>query len=621
MSATDDALTPPRYPDRRPARRPAMMVIAVVGVGVVLGATLSSILAERHAPDGLPRYEVCVRWEGGPPAPAEWPRPARPGEEAAPADGAGPPLLVVRSFTVESTQALALGLQRRRLSGLDAASTARAAARARWRAAAPVPGTTDPLSPAAECAALLRGRLLLVALTDTNQARPAADSPTPRLERSLLSRAVIEVVRLALAGQADSLGQALTTLASAEGAWLQALAAQPATEPRVRLEAAWARHERVLAPVLEGVAGALEETLPPGERAQVPAAALERALALERMAPDPAALLFVSGAWGLAPGAVPVARTWLLVMAAGALAGALLGAGLALALPRRPRARRDEDEDDAERDAARARDSELAWLHVVCGKDPGRVARGAAALAFEARQRGERVLVLDAGRRLRLHERFGCDARWGLAECLAGDMPLLGAVQSAGQAGFYLLAHGDAGGAERWDAMSRLLEEARAHFGRVILALDPRVPSEAALPLGARVLEAWWAKTGPSLPRAAAALSTRLGIPFAVLDLDDFPQAMLEAPAPEPSGWEEFPEEGAEPAAAQPADEPAMVHAPADEVGCDALAARAVPLPGSAQPVPLLSDLEVRERLRFLIWMRRVQSEGRAAPLETGASG
>jgi len=86
-------------------------------------------------------------------------------------------------------------------------------------------------------------------------------------------------------------------------------------------------------------------------------------------------------------------------------------------------------------------------------------------------------------------------------------------VQATGRAGFFFLAHGAPASAGRWDELSRLLEAARDHFGRVVLALEPGAPRAAALPLGGRILEAWWAEPGPDLPRGGLLLSERLGIP------------------------------------------------------------------------------------------------------------
>jgi hypothetical protein len=283
------------------------------------------------------------------------------------------------------------------------------------------------------------------------------------------------------------------------------------------------------------------------------------------------------------------------------------------------------------RDPRRAWDTELGWLHVVSGPDPARIAHAVSTLAGGFLERGERVLLVDAGERLRLHERYGGDTRWGLGECLAGEVPLLGAVQSAGRAGFFFLAHGAPGRVGRWDELSGLLEDGRAHFDRVLLALDRRAPGAAALPLGGRVLEAWWAEPGPGLSKSAVALSERLGIPFSCFDLNWLMEARLEAesaarvpaPGPPPSGDEAgtAPPIGlastealalADPGAAEESFEPVEGGSGSAE------AIQTVAWSGGGEVV-LGCDLEVRERLRFLVWMRRVQAERRAAAFETSA--
>lgn len=630
MSATDDAS--PQLAGRTPrARRRALA--ASLG-GAFLGAALVGASAERFAPDHQPRYEAVVRWTGGPPAAAEWPRPQRPGERAALIAQAGREFLAVRSHTAADAAALARDLQRRRLSGVDASSARRAVLRARWRAAL-VPGPLPPLPPTAECAALLRARLLLVSLADTAAAAvvPLA-TRAPASERAWLERSEAEVLRWALASRPDSLSRALTACAAAEGAWLEAL--RWAGSPR--LETAWSGHERRRAAVLDSVARTLESALSPPERAVVQPAALERAFALERLAPDPAAVLFVAGDWGPAPEVHPVARTWAIVLAAGALAGALAGFGVGSRLSIRSLARTrgagsgragaGQPDRLLGRDAQQAWAAELSWLHVVSGPDPGCIGRAVAALATSFLERGERVLVVDAGRGLRLHERFGGDARWGLLDCLAGEAPLLGAVQAAGRAGFYLLARGTPARAERWDELSRLLEDARTHFGRVILAIDPRASREAALPLGGRVLEAWWAGAGPSPSRRALALSERLGIVFSCMDLQGLSHPMLEGTDKPAAGDEELAAADAGPGGFSEVTPAPLDDQNTGQSGYAGLAAgpasadvSSVAAPVEAPPRVLGCDVEVRERLRFLLWMRRLQGERRSRTLETRTGG
>lgn len=676
MSATEDA-TRPTDTQRPPSawRRVtgALLVGALLGAGLP-AAGLLGVLPGRFALGGVPLHEARVRWQGGPPAPGEWPRPVRAGEQAVPFTDGDRTLLAVRSFTAAGTETLARDLQRWRLSGVEASSARRVAARGRWRSEL-VPRGTVTLPPAGRCAVLLRARLLLVVLVDPQVPVAAPrESQGSAARRARLARAEAEVVRLGLSVRPDSLAWALTACAAAEGEWLRALAAEPSSDPRVRIEAAWRWHERSYAPVLDRAERALEASLSRSQNDGVVTAAYSEALSLERLAPDPCAALFVHGAWGPMPTAFPIVRTWVVLLAAGALAGAALA--LALCGPWLwPRSRSrvvnlvrgvpaalsapasGERFARLSRDPRRAWDAELGWLHLVSGPDPARIAHAVSILAGGFTERGERVLLVDAGRRLRLHERYGGDARWGLGECLAGEVPLLGAVQAAGRSGFFFLAHGVPGRAGRWDELSGLLEDARAHFDRVLLALDPKVSNAAALPLGGRVLEAWWAEPGPGLSRNAVALSERLGIPFTCFDLNWLMEAMREAvpAAPEripgpPLVVDEVvvavpPACLAEAEAAAPADADALsvvvAEAPAvEEVEAPPLAevgpGEETCEPGVAalrsagiievaacsddEAVVLGCDLEVRERLRFMVWMRRVRAERRAAALETSAS-
>lgn len=630
MSARDDAahhMTVPRPPGA------GQRVVAAVLAGTALGFVVAALLVQHLPPGPWPRYEARVAWQGGPPTAAEWPRAPRPGEGARCVTDDEGVRLVVSAPRGEVAGALATALQRRRLSGVDDGAARRAAVRAQWRAGRlrePEPW----LSRATEAAALVRGRLLLVMLLDPRV--PAAAPPmSPAADRAhaRLEVAGARVARLALAARPDSLEPALTACAVAESDWLRHVAAHPAVTSRVQLEAAWHWHERRTAPVLDSIERRLEARLTPVQEALVPPLAFDHALRLERLAPDPSAIFFVSGHRAGDAEAVPVAGTWALLLGPGALAGGL--AGLALAMPRRRRRERPAamhlvrgmpaglevrlcgPPAPGPREAEAAWRTELGWLHVVSGPDRARVAHGVGVLAAGFLGRRMRVLAVDAGQDLRLHERFGGDARWGLGECLAGEVPLLGAVQTTGSPGFYLLCRGASAMAGRWEALSALLEEARPHFDRVILALGAGTPSAAALPLGGRVLEAWWAEPGEQLPRRAVALAERLGISFIPMSLNWLTQVEREAAGT----TVEVPAAAAAPAPEEP---PSAETPPAPEAlplaveVPEHVPAVAEVLPDGPPPV-LACDPEVRERLRFLVWMRRVQAERRAAaPVEVG---
>ena len=273
MSARDDAakLSSTPHPPRG-GRRIALAALA----GASLGFLVAAVLVQHLPPGPWPRYEVRIGWEGGPPAPQEWPRAARPGEEARCARDGDCAWLVVRSVRGEEACALAAELRRRRMSGLDGSAARLAAARARWRQGRQ-PDPEPRLSPATRSAALLRGRLLLAALLDP-AVPAAAPASTPAADgaRARLDAAGAEVARLARAARPDSLEAALTACAAAEGEWLRELAAHPEGVSRARLEGAWGWHERSRTAELDSIARRLEAGLPEQQRALVPALAFDR---------------------------------------------------------------------------------------------------------------------------------------------------------------------------------------------------------------------------------------------------------------------------------------------------------------------------------------------------------
>jgi hypothetical protein len=202
------------------------------------------------------------------------------------------------------------------------------------------------------------------------------------------------------------------------------------------------------------------------------------------------------------------------------------------------------------------------------------------------------VLIVDGSPKLRLHERLGRDARWGLLECLAAEMPVLGLVQYGGHPGLYLLPHGSAGRSVGWSLLGRKLDELLPNFSRIILAVDPSAPTALGDALRGRAMEGWWASTERRRARGAEDAMGRLGIALNPLDLSDMPEATLEAMSTRvlvlrPAG---------------PAQELAPITAPVP-VFVPALR------PAVLEPIVLDCDLQVRQRLRFLAWMRRVQAE------------
>jgi hypothetical protein len=294
----------------------------------------------------------------------------------------------------------------------------------------------------------------------------------------------------------------------------------------------------------------------------------------------------------------PIASAWWPPLAAGAGSGLLLafialwlGARLHPAFPRvrlLPRAL-----SSADPAAAGPR------LHVVSGGTPGAVMRAALELAARRVALGERVLLVDGSSCLRLHERLDRDARWGLLECLAADMPMLGLVQYAGHPGLYLLPHGNAERSVGWSSLGRKLDEVVPHFGRIVLALDPLAPAGVGDALRGRAMEGWWAGSDRRAARAADLATARFGIVFHGLELSQFPDASLEVLAERVLALR--------PAGPEPEAAPITARA----------LPRMPPAPNpSAEPIVLDCDLQVRQRLRLLAWMRRVQAQDRRAEVQ-----
>jgi hypothetical protein len=295
---------------------------------------------------------------------------------------------------------------------------------------------------------------------------------------------------------------------------------------------------------------------------------------------------------------------WLLATAAG---GMLIGL-LAVALGARVRARRAAPGPAPPAVAAaplgtRVTPAEsLAWLNIVSGPSGRRVGLAAAEIAASWIARGERVLLIDGGPRLRLHGPLVAEPTLGLSECLRRDLPLLGVVQCVGVPGLYVLVHGGAFAPRAWAGLGRLVDDARQHFDRVLLALDLGAPYEVGRALAGRFIEAWWSDPAPERGAGAQSLSERIGMRLRGMELGHETKPMLEvvreriealreAGAPRP---EELPV-----GEARPRPEPAP-------------AIRRVPL-------VLDCDLQVRERLRFLMWMRRLQREERGGTVSARA--
>jgi hypothetical protein len=163
--------------------------------------------------------------------------------------------------------------------------------------------------------------------------------------------------------------------------------------------------------------------------------------------------------------------------------------------------------------------------------------------------------------------------------------------QNGGFTGLFLLAHGRGGRVANWLALDRVLEELRPHFGRVVLAVDSSAPVMLGSVLSGRVIEAGWADCGSRRSRGARRAGDRLSISLGSMELSGMPEASLK-------GIEA--RMGALAAERKPAR--------ATSLAAEALPGDFVP-PRISSPAVLDCDLQFRQRLRFLAWMRRVQAE------------
>lgn len=464
----------------------------------------------------------------------------------------------------------------------------------------PIPGRTR----AAECAAWLLADARCARALAANLPLPYAAAVPPGETFAAppatieLDAARDETARATAAADAAALRDALVAEHAAERAWLAGAARDV---PAAVLGAAWRASRLERASELETIAGERLASETPLQSEIAHAIAPEFALTL--FAADDApyaglpAIRVASLVTAAAPSPAPAspggtAGALALLLLAGATLGAVAaGATTALAVALRRRPGGLPALDFPRRDPSEAG----PWLHVVAGPSSRAVARAVLEVAAHPLARGERVLVVDAGWRLRLHARFDREPRWGLMECLNADMPMLGLVQYAGRPGLYLLAFGNpARGGDGWIRFGRRLDEARPHFSRIVVAVDSRAPRALGEALMGRPLEGWWGDGADRLPNAGVEMSARLGIAFSCMDLGAIPEPSLEALSSRVRRLEP----GLSSRPSTRLTEPPVVRAT---------------LPPLLPPPPLVLDydLQVRERLRFLAWMRRVQKESR----------
>jgi hypothetical protein len=588
MSATEDATTHSRTAaDPVPAAALATIALAVL-TGAVIGATFALV----SAPRTQPLFEARLPWTADAPSAAEWPREPRTGESATVQLVGTQLTLVVRAPRAPVARELAAGIANRREAGVSALAGARAQARARWMSRQR-PEPLPDLSPAAERASLLiaaaqRDRDLAACLP-APYAGAATRAPEPPANvRTRLD----EIANASTDADVTVLARALQSAATDEAAWFAAGVPSPQASAAVR-GANWRAWQLERADSLSALAARLTQSEAPLQRSLAVSASAPLLAQIDAASPSAYDELLLAAGPSPMPAAVPLPDAWMRLLGMGALLGAI-GAGLAASLGMLLRT-------TGPRPAlaftpVRDPGAQGPWLHLVAGPNATAVARATLELAAHALARGERVLVVDGGAKLALHERFGREARWGLMECLLADMPVLGLVQYGGRPGFYLLAHGNAARGEGWASLGQRLDDAKPHFGRIVLALDTTAPRAIGDSLLGRPLEGWWADAVERLPRAAVELTARLGIAFSALDIDAIDEVQLELLSARVEALRSHP-----PVVAAVPVGPAPVPEPR----------RVVTLP--PQGVILDCDLQVLQRLRFLAWMRRVQSENRPA--------
>lgn len=229
-----------------------------------------------------------------------------------------------------------------------------------------------------------------------------------------------------------------------------------------------------------------------------------------------------------------------------------------------------------------------AWLQVVAAERADLAARAAFELSAHALAARRRVVLIDGSRDFRLHERLGLSGRLGFRECMSAGLPALGLLQNGGFTGLFLLARGRQGNLGDWLPLDRVLEELRPHFEQVVLVFERRVPTVVGGVLAGRLASGWWAGPGKAAGRAARGASAALAIPLFDIDLGPLPQPTLEALEARLAG---------------------VLAAPAALGEFEPFAA-APPGPIRVSPPAVLDcDLQVRQRLRFLAWMRRMRTE------------
>src|SRR6185369_14595434 len=459
--------------------------------------------------------------------------------------------LVVTGADAAGARSLARAFAGWQSPGPPALQEALARLRLEWRTE--LPGESPPhRTKVAECASILFARAIWGRTLADRLPIPA---PTVPPEDAVPPEGVLagwNDVREAVS-DADpaQLLVALREAAARENAWFANRELWHGELAPVRAER-WRRWQAHRAEELEARAERMLMTQPLLQRRFAELAAHPHLVSFDQALNDPWEPFASADPATLRPLVRPISRAWLPPIEWGAGIGAALALLLTL-LRAWGRARALAAE--AERLGPLAVDpSEVGpSLHVITGPTAAAVTRGALELAARRLAFGERVLLVDGSARLRLHERLGRDARWGLLECLAAEMPVLGLVQYAGHPGLYLLPHGNADRAVGWSRLGQKLAEVVPHFGRIVLVLDPQAPAELGDALQGGAMEGWWGQLDGGFARALEQATARFGIVFHALDLELMQEPTLEALAARVSALRP----------AGPVPEPAPITAPA----------------------------------------------------------
>ena len=537
---------------RPPKSRRTLTAAARFALCLLIGGALAVGVAARFTPRGIARFEAVA---GG---------------------------RRERDWDADAARERLLAGFARDAGGAQAMAGARRALRATLVSSVP-PGPLAPLSTRAECAARLRGLSVVLRGLVREAPLPSRGGPPERAESGSASLGAVR--EAAIAGEAAGLDAALAAELASWDPSLRSRAADLDPRDRFMIWSAWRDLLLSRAAEFEFLAADLEAAEPAPMRARIGGHAALRSLTLEPRVPDPTAVLAEFPAEPAGVVLRPVRGFWLSVAAAGALAGLAL-----FAVSRPGRRRRGGPAPHAA--GPESPGDTRAWLHVVTGPKRELIARAVLELAAHPLSRHERVVVVDAARHLRLNEVLRLSPRLGFIECATQGLPALGLLQSGGFTGLFLLARGRSGRVTDWLPLDRVLEELRPHFDRVVLAFDERIPAVVGGVLAGRMFTGWWAGPGPDTQRSGSRASARLAIALSDLNLSPVPKASLEALEARLVALAGVASVEPVAAAPDPADRPEIRVSP---------------------PAVLDCDLQIRQKLRYLAWMRRVRTEREGA--------